>query len=231
MSNRVLDATGDTFTEGCTPAGNWSLAVRSAYAGDPALRSTTSGAVRTPAIGRGSDFASVPHAAGYLCLCHAETGLQLELKQDSNGWFALRGGGSGGSADEPCWDEPGDAVVWSDGRVQTHAEGAGMRVPATTFARQAARRRGRVLQDVESIGAYRYGLCVARHAASCFDVDIPLCMHRAEGVGARTADIHTLIWRSLCWIAVVGRLQSQRTTFCSSQTGMSAPPCPSTSSC
>jgi hypothetical protein len=181
MSNRVLDTNGDSFTEGSTPGGSWTLSVRSAYAGDPALRSAASSAVRTPAIGRGSDFASVPHAAGYLCLCHPATGLQLELKQESNGWFALRGGSSGGSsvggdgshassdaggasldATAPCWLQPPDAVVWSDGTVQTHAEGAGMRVPASTFALQVARRRGRVLRDAETVGAYRYGLCVRK---------------------------------------------------------------------
>lgn len=171
MSNRVLDGSGDGFTEASTLGGCWSLSVRSAYAADPALRSA-SRAVRTPAIGRGSDFASVPHAAGYLCLCHPTSGLQVELKQDSNGWFALRGGGIGSDsatgggtqqeqpgddATESCWLQPADSVIWSDGRIQTHAEGAGMRVSASVFVQQVARRRGRVLQDAETVGSYRYG--------------------------------------------------------------------------
>jgi hypothetical protein len=103
---------------------------------------------------------------------HPATGLQVELKQDSNGWFALRGGGGishaeawgqmygGGPLDEHSagWREPPDACVWSDGGVQTHAEGAGMRIPAAVFSQLAARRgRGWQLCDASVIGSYKYG--------------------------------------------------------------------------
>lgn len=106
---------------------------------------------RTPQIGRGS-FASVPHAAGYLCLCHAGTALQVELKQDSNGWFSLRGGGpdaavgapaeldadDAAEAERPRWHTPADACIWSNGTAGARSHGRSA-PPLAHFAPDARR--------------------------------------------------------------------------------------------
>jgi len=180
MSNRIIDADGDRFSAGCTRRGTYKIGVRSAWAGDPLASSSVR---RTPAVGQGSDFAVDSRSAGYLCICHPATGLQVELKQDSNGWFRLRGGGEQGEPDEAGasfpsplgddyletkWHEPADACVWSDGSGQSAADGAGMRIPVASFVQVAQLPPRKVLVDAAAGGGtFKYGfwrLAVSRES-------------------------------------------------------------------
>ena len=150
MSNRIVEAaTGDSFTEGSSHTAAWLVGVRSAFASvdsdstDHDLQQQQQiMRLRTPNLaGRGS-FASVPHAAGYLCLVHPATGLQVELKQDSNGWFALRGGGGGGVVAAAAL--PGSAVAAITLPCQTEPEQQQELPPTDALAdvqQEAARRK------------------------------------------------------------------------------------------